>query len=162
MGVTESLRKDHQILRAELRLLEGAMRVAPEAQFVLREMCWSLARMLEDHIWHEAEALRPYSGQIQGLMQARMARDHADQEIILRDVNILLLGRIKAPTSQIVLPLGHLIDELREHMDEEERELFPVIDRIAAEQSQESRPSHDAAGGQDNCEAAERCEEIKT
>ncbi len=111
--------------------------MVPEAPFVLREMCWSLARMLEDHIWHEAEALRPYSGQIQGLMQARMARDHADQQTILRDVNTLLVGRINAPTSQVVLPLAHLIDELREHMDEEECELFPVIDRFTGARAEE-------------------------
>lgn len=181
MGATESLRREHQLLRANLRLLEVAMQMVPppassaeggpfeerrpygpesgggmvpEAPFVLREMCWSLARMLEDHIRHEAEALRPYSGQIRGLTQARMARDHADQQIILRDVNILLVGRINVPTSQVVLPLAHLIDELREHMDEEESELFPMVDRIAEARPQEPGLAHDAADRQDNCEAA--------
>ena len=161
MGATESLRREHQLLRANVRLLEVAMQMVPEAPFVLREICWSLARMLEDHIWHEAEAIRPYSGQIQGFMQARMARDHADQQIILRDVNILLVGRINTPTSQAVLPLAYLIDELREHMDEEECELFPMVDRIAEVQPQGSGLADDAAGGQENGEAAKRCEEIK-
>ena len=137
MGATESLRREHQILRANLRLLEAAMQMVPETSLVLREMCGSLARMLEDHIWHEAEALRPYSGQIQGLMQARMARDHADQQIVLRDVNALLFVGIKAPVSRVVPPLAHLIEELREHMDEEERELFPVIDRFAGARAEE-------------------------
>ncbi len=162
MGATEHLRREHQLLRAHLRLLEVAMQMVPEAPFVLGEMCWSLARMLEDHIWHEAEALRPYSGQIQGLMQARMARDHADQQTILRDVNVLLVVKINAPTSQVILPLTHLIDELREHMDEEECELFPMVDRIAEARPQEPGLADDAAGGQDHCEAAKACEEVKT
>jgi hemerythrin-like domain-containing protein len=161
MGATESLRREHQILRAKLKLLAVAMQMGPDASFVLREICWSLARMLEQHIQREAEALRPYSNRIQALTQARMAQDHADQQVVLRDVNALLLGGINAPVGRVVPPLAHLIEELREHMNEEEYELFPVIDRIAAEQSQESRPSHGAAGGQDHCEAAERCAEIK-
>ena len=160
MGATEHLRREHQLLRANLRLLEVAMQMVPEAPFVLRQMCGSLARMLEDHIWHEAEAFRPYSGQIQGLMQARMARDHADQQIVLRDVNALLLRGFNVPTSHVVLPLAHLIDELLEHMGEEEHELFPLVDRIAAEQSQEPRLAHDAIGGQEDCKTAERCGEV--
>jgi len=162
MGATESLRREHQILRAKLKLLAVAMQMGPDASFVLREMCWSLARMLEQHIQREAEALRPYSDRIQALTQARMAQDHADQQTILRDVNILLVGRINALTSQVILPLAHLIDELREHMDEEECELFPMVDRIAEVQPQGSGLAHDAAGGQDHCDAAERCEEVKT
>ena len=45
MGATEHLRREHQLLRANLRLLEVAMQMVPEAPFVLREMCGSLARM---------------------------------------------------------------------------------------------------------------------
>jgi len=154
MGATENLRREHQILRAKLKLLEAAMQMVPEASFVLREMCWSLARMLDEHIRHEVEALQPYSNRIQALTQARMAQDHADQRIVLRDVNALLLGGMKAPISRVVPPLAHLIEELREHMDEEECELFPMVDRIAEARPQEPGLAHDAAGGQDNCEAA--------
>lgn len=135
MSVTQSLRRDHQILRAKLKLLEAAMRVAPEAQFALREMCWSLGRMLEMHIQREADTLRPYSNRIRALTQERMAHDHADQRVVLRDVNALLLGGIKAPVSKVVPPLAQLIEELKEHMEEEEKEVFPMVDRLAAEES---------------------------
>lgn len=135
MGVTECVRQDHRILRAKLRLLEAAMQVAPEAQFVLREMCWSLARMLDAHITHENEVLEPYSNRIKALTKERMAQEHADQRVVLRDVNTLLLGGLKTPVSAVVPPLAHLIEELRAHMAQEEGELFPLVDRIAAEQS---------------------------
>ena len=134
MGATETLKRDHQILRAKLKLLEAAMQMLPESHFVLREMCWSLARMLETHIRREGEVLQPYSNRIQALTQERMAQDHADQRLVLRDVNALLLGGIKAPISKVVPPLAQLIEELREHMAEEEQEVFPMVDRIADEE----------------------------
>ena len=134
MSLTEPVRKDHRILRAKLRLLEAAMRVAPEAQFVLREMCWSLAQMLDDHIKHEIEVLQPYRNRIQALTQEHMAQEHADQQVVLRDVNALLLRGLHTPMSKVVPPLAHLIEELREHMDQEEREVFPIVDQIAAEE----------------------------
>lgn len=133
MSVTELLMHDHKLLRAELRLLEAAMRVAPEAQFVLREMCWSLTRMLEEHIRHEVEVLRPFNNRIQTLTQAQMAQEHADQTATLRDVNEMLLGGMSAPMDQVVPPLTHLIEELREHMEQEERGVFALVDRIAEE-----------------------------
>jgi len=135
MHVTDELRTDHQILRAKLRLLEAAMRVAPEAQFVLREMCWSLAQMLDDHIKHEIEVLQPYRNRIQALTQEHMAQEHADQQVTLQDVNALLLRGLHTPMSKVVPPLAQLIEELRKHMDQEEREVFPLVDQIAAEES---------------------------
>lgn len=140
MDVTERVRQDHRILRAKLRLLEAAMQVAPEAQFVLREMCWSLAHMLDAHITHENEVLQPYSNRINALTKERMAQEHADQRVVLRDVNTLLLGGLKTPISAVVPPLAHLIEELRAHMEEEERELFPMVDRLAEEPVQTVPP----------------------
>jgi iron-sulfur cluster repair protein YtfE (RIC family) len=136
MGATEVLRKDHQLLREKLEFLEAAMQVAPEAQFALREMCWSLARVLDEHIKREEQVLAPYGNRIAALTQYHLAQDHADQRVVLRDVNALLLGGIKTPVSRVMPPLSHLIDELREHMEEEEREVFPVVDRVASEQPQ--------------------------
>jgi hemerythrin-like domain-containing protein len=135
MHVTEPLRNDHHILRANLKLLEAAMRMAPEANFVLREMCWSLARMLETHIQHEVEVLRLYSNRIQALTQARMAEEHDEQRVVLRDVNAVLLGGINAPVSSVVPPLVELIEDLRAHMAQEEQEVFPMVDRLAEEQA---------------------------
>jgi len=136
MSATESLRKDHQILRAKLKLLEAAMQMLPESNFVLRELCWSLARMLNEHIRHETDALQPYRNRIQALTQERMAKDHADQQVILRDINALLLSGVKAPVNKVVPPLLHLIEELREHMEEEEQEVFPMVDRMTSEEAQ--------------------------
>ena len=135
MGATEMLKHDHQILRAKLKLLESAMQLLPESTFVLREMCWSLARMLEQHIQREVEVLRPYRNRIQALTNERMAEEHADQQIVLQDVNALLLGGMRVQANEVLPLLSKLLDELREHMDEEERHVFPLVDRIVAERS---------------------------
>ena len=159
MSVTELLMHDHRLLRAELRLLEAAMRMGPDAEAVLGEMCALFARMLEEHIRHEVETLRPYSNRIEALRHEQMACDHADQQIVLRDVNLLLLRGRHTPMSTVGLPLAHLIKELREHMDEEERAVFPLVDRVAeAEGSQAPmlvRDDQSAARESEVCDASD-------
>ena len=136
MGVTELLRSDHEQLRTQLDSLEGAMRVAPEAQFALREMCFSLTRMLGEHIQREKEALVPYRDRIQALINNRSSQDRADQRGALNGINLLLLDGLKAPVGRVVTRLARLVDELREHMNEVEREVFPLVNRLAGQHSQ--------------------------
>lgn len=137
MSLTAPLRKDHQALRSRLELLKGAMRVAPEAQFALRELCWSLARLLEAHIEREGQALAPYSDGIQALARARLRHDCADQRLVLRDVNALLLNGLRTPLGIVVPRLAQFLEELEECMEEEEREVFPMVDRIAEDEAPE-------------------------
>jgi len=129
MTVTTMLKKDHEVLRRKLEFLETALQVAPQSVFVLRDMCHSLTKMLEAHIRREEQAMAPYSNRIRAILQYQAGEDHADQRTVLRDVNTMLLGGIKMPTSIVVDRLSHLIEELREHMAEEEREIFPAIDK---------------------------------
>ena len=133
MAVTTMLKKDHEVLRRKLEFLEAALQVAPQSVFVLREMCYSLTKMLDAHIRREEEALTPYTNRILAILRYRADQDHADQRLILRDVNALLLQGIKMPPSKVVSLLAHLIEELREHMAEEEREVFPAVDEAEEE-----------------------------
>ena len=133
MAVTTMLKKDHEVLRRKLEFLEAALQVTPQMPFVLREMCHSLARILDEHIHREDEALMPYANRIRTILRYRADQDHADQRLILRDVNALLLLGIKMPTGKVVSLLSHLIEELREHMAEEEREVFPAVDEAEEE-----------------------------
>ena len=136
MGVTEFLRSDHEQLRKQLDSLEGAMRVAPEAQFALRRLCFSLTRMLDEHIKREEDVLAPYRDRIQALINNRSSQDRADQSGVLKGINLLLLDGLKAPVGRVVTQLARLVDELREHMNELEREVFPVVNRLAGQHSQ--------------------------
>lgn len=40
------LKRDHRILRSKFDVLESALRMGPETWFVLREVCYSLSRLL--------------------------------------------------------------------------------------------------------------------
>ena len=136
MGVTEFLRSDHEQLRKQLDSLEGAMRVAPEAHFALRRLCFSLTPMLDEHIKREEDVLAPYRDRIQALSNNRSSQDRADQRGVLKGINLLLLDGLKAPVGVVVTHLTRLVDELREHMNELEREVFPVVNRLAGQHSQ--------------------------
>src|SRR3989338_4181473 len=133
MATTAMLRKDHEVLRRKLEFIETALQVAPQSVFVLREMCHSLTKMLDAHIRREEEALAPYTSRIRAILRYREGHDHADQQQVLRDINMMLLAGIKMPTSTVVYRLAHLIEELREHMAQEEREVFPAVDRVEEE-----------------------------
>lgn len=138
MTITAVLRKDHEVLRRKLETLEGALQIMPEAPHALRELCFSLAKLLNEHIAREEQAVRPYRHRLSRVLQERAHHDHADQRLILRDLNTLL-RQGHAPTSLIVARLSHLIDELREHFSEEERSVFPCVDRAEALQPAQAR-----------------------
>ena len=133
MTVTAMLKKDHEVLRRKLEFIETALQVAPQSVFVLRDMCHSLTNMLDAHIRREEQALAPYANRIRAILQYQAGEDHADQRTVLRDVNTMLLAGIKMPTSTVVDRLSHLIEELREHMADEEQHLFPAIDKAEEE-----------------------------
>ncbi len=141
MTVTAVLRKDHDILRTKLKCLEAALRVAPQTPLVLRKMCChSFTRVLDQHIKREEAALKPYRHRVRAILQQRKHQDHADQRRVLRDLNALLLQGVKIPVGAVAPRFFHLIDELREHMVEEEREIFPTVDRAEAEQPSRANP----------------------
>lgn len=143
MTVTAMLKKDHEVLRRKLEFLETAMQVAPQSVFVLRDMCHSLTKMLDAHIRREEQAVAPHTNRIQALLKYRAGKDHTDQRQVLRDINTMLLAGIKMPTSTVVYRLAHFIEELREHMADEEAHLFPAVDKAEQEKpwvSEELKP----------------------
>jgi iron-sulfur cluster repair protein YtfE (RIC family) len=97
-------------------------------------MGYALAKILNQHIKREESALRPYSNRVRAVLRRREHQDHADQHRVLRDMHALLQPGTMMPVSLVVPRLVHLIDELREHMAEEERDIFPTVDRAEAEQ----------------------------
>ena len=130
-ATTEFLRRDHAFLRKQLELLEAAMRMAPESQLVLREMCFLLSGMLQEHLRCEEEALPPYRRRLYALHQERLGRPYDTQRTLLAEVNALLLNGLRAPSGEVVGRLTRLIRGLREQMAAEEREVFPLVERLA-------------------------------
>ena len=96
MDATRAIRQDHVLLRKKLTLLGSALQVAPEARFVLREMGFSLQRLLERHIQVEALAVELYDQRLPAGSGVSPGKDHADVQRLLRGVNELLLGGMRA------------------------------------------------------------------
>ncbi len=130
MAITKTLRQDHTLLRKKLFFMESALQVAPEARFVLREMCFSLLRLLGEHMHREANILQRYTPHL--LEGPRHTHDHSVEHNLLRSVNELLLSGMRASMPTVVLRLSQAVDQLQAHMEEQERVLFDALDRAAA------------------------------
>jgi len=127
MEAARQLRQDHDLLWKKLLLLESALQVAPEARFVLREMCFSLQHLLHDHITREAPLLERYAQDARAAERPRSV-DHHDVHSLLRTVNELLLGGMRASMPTVILWLSKLIELLRQQMAEQERTMCPVLE----------------------------------
>ena len=131
----EILKKDHERIRLMLDMFEHALRRDDGMPSETWDALLSrLEAELETHIKRE-EILLPflYSVTKGGLRGYHEERDHADIRTtirLLRDLveeeHALSLGVIEAYGS-------HLIDALREHMDEEETLVFPVAEEALGE-----------------------------
>ena len=161
MRAIERLRRDHQILRSKLDVLEAAIQMGPETWFVLREVCFTLSRQLRDHIKREEElvascrramipppAARPKgpgslrepaaiggaaSGGMNPKVLAEVVVEHHDEPAHLRTINRLFLSERGHTLERIRPALQEVIDGLRRHMAEEEADLFPILERVLAE-----------------------------
>ena len=144
MNAVERLRRDHMILRAKLDVLEAALRMGPDAWYVLREMCFTLARQLRDHIKREEELVAACRKAINPKGLAEVAVEHKDEPEQLRTINRLFLVQPDHSLERIRPALQEAIRRLRLHMSEEEAELFPILERTLAEPpgSAASEPSH--------------------
>ena len=135
MSLTATLREAHQDLREQLALVEAALHKPTNAHADLQELCGSLIQRLEAHVAQEAQILAPLNDLIRGLLQSRTG-DHADQRVVLRDLQALWTGTIKAPGGSAATHVTSLLGELRECLEWEEREVFPLVDRLTSERSQ--------------------------
>ena len=133
MGATRILRQDHERLRRKLALLESAIQVAPEARFVLREMCFSLQRLLQEHIAREADVLQQYRQRIPVSDSSEVppsVTEHMDVYNHLRTVNELLLTGMRASMPTVIARLSHVTELLHEQMDDQESRAFPALDQV--------------------------------
>ncbi len=130
MKIIQAVRHDHTVLRNKLALVESALYLAPDARFVLREICFSLQQLLQDHLDREVGLLRTY---------AQLALTHHDPlEVdvedhgyvlnLLRTVNDLLLTGARASMPTLNLWLSNVIDLLRRQMDVQEAVAFPLLE----------------------------------
>jgi iron-sulfur cluster repair protein YtfE (RIC family) len=129
MNAVERLRRDHQVLRGKLDVLEAALGLGPGVWFVLRELCFTLARQLADHIEREEWLIAASRQSLTPEIRAEMALEHNDEPQQLRTINELFLSESGYALDRIRPALTEAIARLRRHMAEEESGLFPLLDQ---------------------------------
>lgn len=138
MKAIERLKRDHLILRAKLDVLESALQLGSDTWYVLREMCYTLSKQLQQHIRREEELVAQCRSALTAQQLQQLHVEHQDEPERLQVLHHLFLQEKGRSLAQIAPVLRSLVRGLRQHMDEEERELFPILERYA--QGQEAGP----------------------
>jgi iron-sulfur cluster repair protein YtfE (RIC family) len=133
MKAIDRLRRDHRILRSKLDVIEAALRMGPETWYVLREVCFTLARQLRSHMQREEDLVMACRKVMKPHVLAEMAVEHRDEPEHLRTINRLFVEEHGHTLDRIRPVLTEVIQGLRRHMTEEERDLFPILERELAE-----------------------------
>ena len=131
MDSIERLRQDHDILRAKLRLLEYALRIGPEARYVLRELCYNLGSQLRIHIQREEVLILSSQQALAPEILTHLTAEHHDEPQLLHDLIGLFAQDVPPTWMEISSKLKRFITELRRHLAEEELTLFPILPRGA-------------------------------
>ena len=129
MDAIHRLKRDHKILRAKLDVLESALQMGSETWYVLREVCFTLAQQLRDHIKREEALVRIARNALTPKVLAEVTVEHKDEPQHLRTINRLFICEPEHSLEHIRPALNEVIRGLRHHMEEEERELFPILER---------------------------------
>lgn len=138
MNAIERLYRDHVILRTKLTLLETALQYGPEMWFTLREVCYTLAKQLQDHIQREEALIAACRAHLPAAVQQQIAIEHQDEPGHVRALVRAFLRGGTQGLRELVPALRGVIQGLRRHMEEEEQTLFPVLCRYAGSVSEAS------------------------
>ena len=115
MNAIDRLKRDHKILRSKLDVLEGALSMGSEAWFVLRELCYTLSRQLQDHIKREEKLVKACKDVFREDALTHLTVAHTDEPQLLRRVNRLFveehghsLNAIKPALTTLIRPVAQL------------------------------------------------------
>lgn len=129
MDTIERVRRHHQILRGKLAVLESALRMGPEAWFVLRELCHSASRQLTEHIRQEEQLIAECQSGMSADMVDQLSLEHRRDLARLQTINHLFLEERSQSLGQIRPLLTQCIQRLSRHMEEEEAMVFPALEQ---------------------------------
>jgi hemerythrin-like domain-containing protein len=127
MPSVEELQAEHRLIRHTLSALQEVLQNTQPSD-VAQDIHQAAVELLKAHLRKEAQATAPYGSQLQAIRHAAALRDHAEPAVVLRDIGALFTAWRHVPTGLLAIHLMHLIDELRECFNDEEQEVFPVIE----------------------------------
>jgi len=132
MKPTDELRHDHQLLRAELALLEQQLQALRGARSTVSRLSDSLASCLRFHTERQDRLLARLASRGEELPSEAVQHLHDEHENQRTRLAVLheFLARQDSPVEdQIVARASEMIEDLKAHITGEEERLFPVIER---------------------------------
>ena len=132
MNTIARLKRDHALLRSKLDVLEVGLRMGPETWYVLREVCFTLSRQLQNHMQREEDLVMACRKAMTPRVLAEVAVEHRDEPEHLRTINRLFVEAHGHTLERIRPALTEVIQGLRHHMTEEEQDLFPMLEQELA------------------------------
>ncbi len=129
MEIIERLKRDHRLLRAKLDVLESALDMGGETWFVVRELCHSLIVQLRRHMRREEEAIIGAKDAIGSNVLSRVEAEHMEDPQQLNRVYELFLDGPQQPFENLRIKLWPIIRRLRDHLDNEECNLYPLLEK---------------------------------
>lgn len=141
MDAIQRLKRDHAILRSKLDALEAVLGLTGDTWFVLRELCFTLARQLADHIRREELLIASTRAAMDPIRLKQVTLEHHDEPEQLRVINRLFVSDNTHRLNKIRPALEGAIARLRRHMDEEEKDLFPLLPQSPEKGAEETIPA---------------------
>lgn len=139
MTASETLHREHAVIRAKVELLKNALDVGPHAAFAIRELIYSISRCLAEHQAHEQTALYPVLQEtLAGSQRAHaheLAHEHDRHAQLLRILHALTLRGLHMPYTRVVRIAHAFIGALERHIDEEEQLLLPILERLEVDRA---------------------------
>ncbi len=132
MPSVEELQAEHRLIRHTLSVFQEVLADSQPAE-VAQDVHQAIVELLEAHLRKEEQTTAPYEGRIQAVLRATRLPDHAEPKVVLRDLGMLFAAWRHVPTGLLTIHLRHLIDELRECFEEEEHQVFPIVEHAAEE-----------------------------
>jgi len=141
MRAIDRLKRDHKVLRGKLDVIENALRLGPSSTwFVLRELCYTLSRQIADHIRREDELINSCRSTLNAKALAHTDFEHHDEPEVLRRINHLFVEDQGETLMEVKATLKELIPRLRHHLEEEEQDLFPTLERVFGSREESQAP----------------------
>ena len=132
MSSEQAFESVHHALRQAVARFQELLKLSEQAGSA-EDTHGEVMRLLDDHLQNVKSILHSHSRRVEAVLKEHQLTDHAEPEAIRRDLERLWPVWQLLPTGGTALCLSRLLDELQEELDEEERDLLPVLKQEEAE-----------------------------
>lgn len=123
MDARRRLKRDHEILRSKLNVLESALRMWPESWFIAREMSFTITRLLGGHIEREEQTTSTHLRSAGCFHKA----GHNDALQQLQAINGLFANGADNASAQLPSALRRVITTLRRQLFRQDQRLLRLL-----------------------------------